>query len=268
MLRHLLTLSRYNLRAILRDRTLYAVLAVAFFMLFLVPSMSTFSMRQVQELAISISLSATSFVLLIVTLLLGSSSIWKDVERRYIASILTLPVTRISYLLSKFISIVVFLVICAAVLGSVAAVVVSIVSAQYPSDRAVSWSLFALALVSDTIKYIILASVALLLSSVSTSFFLPFFGTIAIYLTGSASQSVYEYISGQAGQQFSPLALDLAKAAYYVLPNFAAFDFKVHAIYVLHVSLATILYPLGYSVIYLGFVLALASWSFSRRQLT
>jgi ABC-type transport system involved in multi-copper enzyme maturation permease subunit len=268
MLKHLVTLSHTNLRAILRDRILYAVLAVALLMLLLVPSMSTFSMRQVQELAISISLSASSFVLLIVALLLGSSSIWRDVERRYLASVLTLPVSRTHYLLAKFVSIGLFLVACAAVLGLVAALVVTIAATQYPSDTPVSWTLFVLALAADTVKYIVLASVAILLSSVSTSFFLPFFGTIAIYLTGSASQEVYEYVAGQAGQELSSLALAATKGAYYLLPNFAAFDFKVQAVYALDVSLSAILYPLVYSVIYLGLVLVLAAWIFNRRQLS
>jgi ABC-type transport system involved in multi-copper enzyme maturation permease subunit len=268
MLKHLVTLSRNNLRAILRDRVLYAVLAVAFLMLLLVPSMSTFSMRQVQELAISISLSASSFVLLIVSLLLGSSAIWKDVERRYLASVLTLPVSRVNYLLAKFISISLFLVACAVILGLVAAIVVMIAATQYPSDKPVTWSLFALALAGDTVKFILLSSIAILLSSVSTSFFLPFFGTIAIYLTGNASQEVYEFVSGQAGEALSATTLAVAKGAYYLLPNLAAFDFKVPAVYALDVSMVSILYPLGYSIVYIGLVLSLASWAFNRRQLS
>jgi len=268
MLKHLAALSRNNLRAILRDRTLYAVLAVAFFILVLVPSMSTFSMRQVQELAISISLSASSFVLLIVSLLLGSSSIWKDVERRYLASVLTLPVSRVNYLLAKFISIGLFLVVCSAVLGLVSAIVVKLAATQYPSEIPVSWSLFVLALAGDAVKFILLSSVAILLSSVSTSFFLPFFGTIAIYLTGSASQEVYEYVLSQAGQDLSSSTLAVAKGAYYLLPNFAAFDFKVQAVYALDVSMSSILYPLVYSIVYIGLVLSLASWAFNRRQLS
>ncbi|MGA2152083.1 MAG: ABC transporter permease, partial [Geobacteraceae bacterium] len=94
MLSHLISLSRANLLMLLRDRLLQAVLGVAAVMLLLVPSLSTFSMRQVQELAITLSLSSISLVLLVLALLLGSSAVWRDIERRYTASILALPVSR------------------------------------------------------------------------------------------------------------------------------------------------------------------------------
>jgi len=267
MTKNVATLCRSNLQSFFRDRILHAVIAVALLMLLLVPLVSIFSMRQVQELATSIALSGFSFVLLIVSLLLGASSIWKDIEKRYSASILTLPVSRSSYLLAKFLSISIFLCICAVVLGTVGALVVKIAAQQYPSDIPVSWPLYILALVADTVKYILLACVAILLSSVSTSFFFPFFGTIALYLAGSASQEVFEYVTGKHGQDLSAPALIAIKGAYYLVPNFSAFNFKVQAVYALDVSAPSILYPLAYGLIYIGILLVLATAAFERRQL-
>jgi hypothetical protein len=113
----------------------------------------------------------------------------------------------------------------------------------------------------------LLAAVAVLLSAVSTSFFLPFFGTLAIYLAGSASQEVYEYVTGQYVDEISTMALSAIKVVYYLLPNFAAFNFKVHAVYALPITGEAILLPLGYAVTYTGILLTLAVWIFSRRQL-
>jgi Cu-processing system permease protein len=267
MLNQIISLCRANLWMLLRDRILYAVLGVAAVMLFLVPSLSSFSMRQVQELAITLSLSTISMVLLVVTLLLGSSSIWLDIERRYTASILTLPISRDSYLLAKFLSIAVFIIVTGVVLAAASAAVIALAATQYASDLPIAWGNIMLAIGADIIKYILLASVAVLLSTVSTSFFLPFFVTLAIFLAGSASQEVYEYVSGQFGQQIDIVQMVAIKGVYYLLPNFAAFNFKMHAVYALPVSAKAVLFPFGYAVIYGGIVLGVAIWTFKRREL-
>ena len=65
-----------------RDRVLHAVFGVGLLLLLLVPVFSDFSMRQVQEAAISLTLSASSLTLLVVAALLGSAAIFRDVDRR------------------------------------------------------------------------------------------------------------------------------------------------------------------------------------------
>ncbi len=267
MLSQTLSLCRANLRMLLRDRVLYAVLGVAAFMLFIVPALSSFSMRQVQELAITLSLSTISAVLLVVTLLLGSSSIWRDIERRHTASILALPISRDSYLLAKFISIGLFIILTGAVLALASSGMIALAATQYPSDLPIAWGNIFVAIGADILKYLLLATLAMLFSAVSTSFFLPFFVTLAIYLAGSASQEVYEYVSGQFATQITPFQVYAIKVVYYLLPNFAAFNFKVHAVYALPVRVEAILFPLGYAIIYGGLVISVAIWVFNRREL-
>ena len=260
-------LVKIHLRSILRDRVLYAVFGVAFVLLLAVPSLSGFSMRQVQELAITLSLSAISSVLLVVTLLLGASSVWRDVERRYTSSILTLPVSRASFLLSKFFSIILFLLICTLVLGLCSGVVILLAASTYPSDIPIHWVNIALVLTGDILKYTILTAFALLLSTVSTSFYLPFFGTLVIFFCGSASQEVFEYLSGQFGQTISPLMLKIVTLTYYLLPNFSSFDFQMQAVYGLPVPMEGMILTLCYGLTYTGILLGIAIFAFGRKEL-
>lgn len=255
-----------TLRWILRDRVLHAILAVAVAMILLVPALSTFSMRQVQELSITLSLSAISFVLLMVTLLLGSSSVWRDIERRYLASVLTLPISRSLFLLGKFCGIACFIALCGIVLGCAAGLIITVSAAQYPSEVPIHWQKIALALGADIVKYVMLASVAILFSTVSTSFYLPFFATIAIYLAGSGSQEVYEYVTGQFGKEMGEGAVALFKAVYYMIPNLSAFDLKVQAIYGVPLLPSGLGLTFGYAVIYSAIMLTAAAIAFSRRQ--
>jgi ABC-type transport system involved in multi-copper enzyme maturation permease subunit len=267
MLSQLTSLILTNLKGILRDRILHAIFGVALVILVLVPSLSTFSMRQVQELAINLSLSATSMVLMAATLLLGASAIWRDVDRRFTAALLPLPVSRSTFLLAKFIGLSLFLILSGIILAVVSVAVISISASQYPSDIPILWHNVLLAIAADVVKYILLAAIAVSFSTVSTSFALPFFCTLAVYLGGSAAQEVYEYITGQFGQQFDPASLSIIKGAYYLLPNFAGFDFKVHAVYALPVSLDAILFPVFYAFLYSAIVLGVAIFVLNRRQL-
>lgn len=256
-----------TLKWTLRDRIFHALLAVALLMFLLVPSFSVFSMRQVQELSITLSLSAISFALLVLATLLGATSIWRDVERRYTSSVLGLPISRTLFVLGKFAGIALLLIFCGLLLGGVSMAVIAITSGQYPSATPLFWGNIVAAIASDIVKYILLAAVAIFFSSLSTSFFLPFFGTISVYLAGSASQDVFDFISGNSSQTLSPLFKGIVKAVYYLLPNFAAFNLKVQAIYGLPLSTSGLALTFLYFIVYSAILLSLSVWIFSRREL-
>lgn len=256
-----------TLKGYVRDRLLQVLLVCALFIFLVVPALSLFSMRQVQELSVTLSLSAISFILLILTVILGSSSVWRDLDRRYLASILGLPVSRTSYVIGKFAGMVAFIVIGCIVLGLVATAVISLVSTQYPSDIPVKWFQIWIAILSDGVKYVLVAAVALLFSSLSTSFYLPFIATLVIYFCGSASQGVYEYITSDYGKTLSTLTRTVINTIYYCIPNFSAFDFKVQAVYALPVSFQGLLFTGIYFLIYTGIILLIAVWAFNRKEL-
>jgi len=104
-----------------RDRIFHAVLGVELLLFLLVPTFSLFSMRQIQELSITISLSIISFTLLILATLLGASTVWRDIEKRYAASVLTLPTPRSSFIIGKFVGTALILLLTALSLALVSA---------------------------------------------------------------------------------------------------------------------------------------------------
>lgn len=257
---------RVTLKGIFRDRVFHGILVVAL-ILPLIPAVSRLSMRQVTELSITLSLSLISFILLLLAVFLGGTSLWKDLERRYTFSVLSLPITRTSYLLGRFFGLALFLVLTAVVLGSVAVGVIAFVSGSFPPERPVAWGNICWAVLFDAFKYILLVAVALLLSTVSTSFFLPVFGTIALFLVGNASQQVYDYVHSQAGLVLPLFARRCASALYYIVPNFSAFDLKANAIYGVPLAPAGIALTMGYLVLYGAIMLALAALVFSKREM-
>lgn len=257
-----------NLRWILRDRTFQALIAVSLLLIALVPVISSFSMRQTQELAVTLSLSFISFILLVFALLLGSTMVWRDIERRYTFAVLSLPKDRGTYLLAKFCSVALFLAASALLSGFCSAVAIWATTLIYPSPVPVQWWMIALAIAMDILKYTLLAAVALLITTVSTSFFMPFFTALATFLAGSASQEVYEFINSANGARMPAAARVVIKLVYFIIPNFGALDFKLQAVYPIPFDPVHLLYAVGYFLICTTLILSLAIWIFSRREIT
>lgn len=256
-----------TLKGVFRDRVFQGILAFAALFLF-IPSAASLSMRQVTELSITLSLSLISFILLLLSTFLGATSLWKDIERRYSFSVLSLPLSRSSYLLGRFFGLAFFLLVTSAFLGTLTCLVVKVVSGIYPPDRPVAWSWLVLAVVFGTLKYILLVGVAMLLSTVSTSFFLPIFGTICAFLASGISQQVYEYVnSPAAAQSVSPLFKQAVAILYYLLPNLAGFDLQVNAIYGIAPRFAGLGITFAYFVAYTAILLGASTLLFNRREM-
>ena len=255
-----------NIRAIFRDRVFHGILAIAVVFL-LIPSISSLSMRQVTELSITLSLSLLSAIFIILSVTLGSSSIWKDIERRYTYSVLSLPLERSTYLVGKFLAVALFLLLTSLVLGAVACLVVWLSSGIYPSERPILWLNLVACILFSVLKYIVLVAYAFLFSTISTSFFLPVFGTIAIFIAGNATQQAYDYVNSNGASSISPLVKQAASFFYYILPNFSAFDLKVNAIYGIPLTFRAIALPLLYFSIYTPLLVVVAAIIFSKREM-
>lgn len=261
-----MTIIGVTLKGIARDRVFRGIL-IASVALVAVPAVSALSMRQAVELALTLSLSLISFLLLLLAVFLGGASLWKDMERRYAHAVLSLPVSRSRYLIGRFAGIALFLFGTAAFLGLLAVVAVQLVAAVYPPDRPVAWTTVALAVGFDVLKCLMLVAFAVFFSALSTSFFLPIFGTIAVYLVGGASQQAYDYVSSPLGAQLDPLVSAAATFLYYLLPNFSAFDLKVNAVYAIPLDGVGLGLTAVYFVVYTAVVVAAAAAIFERREL-
>lgn len=255
-----------SLRGFFRDRVFYAILAIALLFLF-IPSVSTLSMRQVVSLSLTLSSSLISFILLLLSVFLGGTSLWRDIERRYSYGVLGLPLCRSQYVLGKFMGVSLFLLLTALLLSVVAGCVVYVTASIYPPAKPLLWWNILLLFVFETFKYILLVACAFLFASVSTSFFLPIFGTIAIFMAGSVTQQIYDYVHSSAGQVVSIFVRNIVSLLYYILPNFSAFDLKANAIYSIPLSPQGIFLTIGYFVVYTAVILCVVTIAFTRREL-
>ena len=261
------TIINITLKGIFRDRIFHGIMTLAALFLF-IPSSASLSMRQVTELSTILSLSLISFIMLLLSVFLGATSIWKDIERRYTFSVLSLPISRTVYLLGRFCGIALFMLFTALVLGGMALMVVKIAATIYPPARPVLWSAVVASIFFEALKYILLVAVAMLLTTVSTSFFLPIFGTLCTFMAGTITQQVYDYLHMPTAENaVTPFVKQAALCFYYLLPNLSAFDFKVNAIYALSLNQRGMLMTVLYFTIYTSIMLAGGAILLGRREM-
>lgn len=256
-----------TIKGIFRDRILQGIMALGA-MIFFIPTIASLSMRQVTELSITLSLSLISFVMLLLSVFLGTTSIWKDIDRRYTFSVLSLPISRTSYLVSRFVGISLFILISSLFLCVITLAAVKFSTIIYPPARPVAWVILMTAILFDSLKYILMVAVAMLLSTVSTSFFLPVFGSISVFIVGTITQQVYDYLHTTAAQKaVSSVVRQAALALYYLLPNLESFDLKVNAIYALPLDFGGLALTVAYFITYTGLLLACAALIFGKREM-
>lgn len=256
-----------TLKGIIKDRTIQGVMGALLLFLF-IPSTSSLSLRQATELSTTLSLSLTSFIMLLLSVFLGTTSVWRDIERRYTYSVLSLPISRSSYLLGRFSGTALFLMFTSMVLGVISLVIIKISTGIYPVERPFVWWYLLIAVFYDSLKCILLVAVSMLFSSVSTSFFLPIFGTISTYIVGTITQQVYDYLNTPSSMAtVTPFVKKVAIFLYFILPNLAGFDLKVNAIYSIKPIITDMLIVLAYFLTYTGTIIAVAAFLFERREM-
>jgi len=253
--------------SIIRDKVLRVVFLSGLLFLLLAPFFGMFSMRQVQQLLVTVSLSWISLTLLLVALILGSSSIWRDIERRWLFSVFGLPIERLTYLFAKITAIFSCLAIAGLFLGGIGSCLIAIVDSQYSTALDFSWLNYGYAVIFITLKYMLLTVIAVLFSSVSTSFFLPIFGSLGVFWAGSASQGVLDYLTSQTSEPVAASTLLLAKFLYYLLPNFSVFDFSTQAVYGLPIAASQLSLGVVYFLIYTAIIICVSVMTLSRREL-
>jgi ABC-type transport system involved in multi-copper enzyme maturation permease subunit len=268
-MKNVLLLSYITLKGGVRDRTLFGIFILAISLILSIPLLSSFSMRQVAVVACDFSLSITSFIGLLLTIFVGNNLIAKDIDRRSIYTVISLPIKRTEYLLGKFIGLILLLFISIVILSIFSFIAVYATGIIFPQEInfTISWLNFIIANFFIFLKLTIIASVVFLFSTLATSSFLPMALSIIFYFVSESVEEVKAFIETTTGKEkTSTLVIYIAKLAFYIFPNFEAFNFKQHTIYSLSIDYLNLFYLASYSVIYTSIIIIIAILSFQKRE--
>jgi ABC-type transport system involved in multi-copper enzyme maturation permease subunit len=204
---------------------------------------------------------------LLIAIFIGIGLVWKEVEKRSIYALLPKPMRRQDFLLGKFCGLVLTLVINIAVMTAAFYVVLAFMQIVAPPNVRASWPapatdpamLKAIALV--VLELMLVTAIALLFSTFSSPF-LSALLTAGLWVAGHFNSDLRNF--GAVVE--SPILARLTRAAYYVLPNFAAFDVKLQVVHAQAVPASYVGLTFLYGLTYIVLVLVGAVAIFSRRD--
>jgi ABC-type transport system involved in multi-copper enzyme maturation permease subunit len=250
-----------------RDKVLYSI--IAFAVLLIASSLLIGDLTAGQDIKIikDLGLASISIFGLLIAIFIGIGLVWKEVEKRSIYTLLPKPMRRQDFLLGKYCGLVLTLVINVAVMTAAFYVVLAIMQTVAPPIVRVSWPapatdpamLKAIALVM--LELMLVTAIALLFSTFSSPF-LSALLTAGLWVAGHFNNDLRNF--GAVVE--SPVLAWLARATYYVLPNFAAFDVKLQVVHAQAVPASYVGLTVLYGLTYIVLVLVGAVAIFSRRD--
>lgn len=261
-------ISKITFKGGIRDKVFITLIIISLIsFLFVVPSISSMSMRQVREVSVGLSLTIISFISLILTIFLGINLVYRDMDRRFVHFTLSMPIGRDEYIIGKFMGLCAIIGTGFLILSLSSTIGITISSNIAKSGAVMAWENFIAALFLDFLSLVIIASISTLFSAFSTSIFLPLFASLGFYIAGNSIQTVSEYIKSSYGENLPFLSVLISKIAYYILPNLTAFDLKFNAIYGIPLSFGYLLSVIGYGLIYIVIIMSLTILIFRGREL-
>jgi ABC-type transport system involved in multi-copper enzyme maturation permease subunit len=255
MLSRIRAVARNTYRETVRDRLFYLVGVFGLIMIASTAVLSPLTIGAQEKIVIDVGLGAMTLFGLLVTVLVGSNMVRKELDKRTVTTVLAKPLSRREYLLGKFLGLNLTLVAMLAIMAVMFVAVILVTSAHLDLRFLAAFYLAYLELV------VITAAVVLFSTLVSPP--LAAVATLMLFVIGHLSESLRSF----GALLGSPLQARLLDLVYYVVPNLEIFNVRgavVHGdpVAAEQLMLAT-LYGLGYAAI----LLIVAGAVFARKEL-
>jgi Cu-processing system permease protein len=106
-------------REAVRDKVLYGVLGFASLNLLFTLALAELSLHEQRRVVLDVGLAAISFFSVVIAIFLGSSLLYKEIEKKTLYVILPKPIRRHEFLLGKYLGIVVTAAVFVAIMGGI-----------------------------------------------------------------------------------------------------------------------------------------------------
>jgi len=253
----------------IRNRAIYGISIFALLLLSANLVVCGMIMREVDKVAVDMALGVVAFTGLLVVLFVGINLLAKDLDKKTIYMILARPVSRVQYIIGKFLGLVLLILFIMTILTVFALFSVLLVKSSYPDFfQNFSWTLILLAIAYSTMGLILLSALSFLFASFTSTSFITFILTVVTYLIGHSVSDVKALVESpnEAGIIVSSLTVNIVRVAYYVFPNLAFFDLKTQAAHAFPVSSSYIFWTISYWLFYTSLAIAVAALLFRRRE--
>jgi Cu-processing system permease protein len=247
-------IARNTFREATRDRMLAGVVIAGLVLLIATQILSPLALGEGRRLTVDLGLSGISLLGLLIVLLVGTSLVAKEVERRTIYNLLSRPIRRSSYLLGKWIGLSATLWAVAALLGMALWGLLCLRGAA-ASGPAVGESVYLACL-----ELTVVTALAVMFSALSTPVLSALY-TLGFYVVGQWSYDLRAFAT-----KFPRALGSLLEVLANLVPNLPLFNMRSLAANGDVTTPAHLLLATVYAAVYAGCVLALAAAAFESKD--
>ncbi len=250
----ILAIAKVTYREALRNRVMYSLLFFMVALLMVAAVVDKFTVAMEGRVVFNLGLLGVEVFGALIAVYLGVSAMAREIARRTVYVVLAKPVSRLGFLLGKYVGLLLTLALLVGVMGSL----VSIATIMFGGTVGTAT---VVALMMIWVELALLSAVALLFSVVSGPFLSGMF-TLGVFVIGHLSKGLAQ----MGANSEDGMVHAITQAIYYVVPNLELFSFKTQALYHLPVGFGALTLALLYAVAYTGALLAAAGWLFGRRD--
>ncbi|QQS59194.1 ABC transporter permease subunit [Candidatus Peregrinibacteria bacterium] len=228
-MRTLLALTKNTFRETIRDRILLVIAFFGVILIFASQLLSTISVRQDEKMIVDLGLGMIDVFGMIITIFVGTQLIFREIDKKTIFIILSKPVPRWTFLLSKFFGLgaILFLV-------TVIMLVVFIGVIAFSTDLIIANNHFIqldfvgqLVLISSfsLLSFLLLLGVVIFFSSFMSPI-LAAFSSLTIFVIGHITDDIRMFAKFSPYEDISRGYQIFSDVVYYGFPNFSILNLK------------------------------------------
>lgn len=242
-------------RETVRDKLFLILVVFALVMIVASRIFGFLSVGQELKIVMDIGLASISVFSLLVAVFVGTTLVYKEIDKRTIYTIISKPIRRYQFILGKYAGLNLTIL--------VNMIVMSVVF--YLSVRLMhgSWSLdLSLCILLIYMEVMLVTGIALLFSSF-TSPMLSVIFTSLLYVVGHLSNDL-RFFGSESKNIF---ANALSEFMYYILPNLSKFSVKNQVVHGSAIPSGFYIYSIAYGLLYCAILVIVSSFIFERKNL-
>jgi ABC-type transport system involved in multi-copper enzyme maturation permease subunit len=237
-----------------RDRILYLLFFFAAVAIIASRVLAILTVGDRVKIIKDVGLASISIFGVLMAVLIGTSLVYKEIDKKTIFTLLSKPLHRAQFILGKFFGLVLTLFVMTVGMGLI------FLAITYLYTYRAEWTMLV-AIAYIFLELVLITAVAILFSSFSTPILSSIF-SLAFYLIGHLSWGLELLIK----KMKAGVGRTAAQLFYTFLPDLENFNFKTEVVHGLPIPARIYLYSLLYGVCYTAFILALAILIFRRRD--
>lgn len=241
-------------REAVRDKVLYVLVFFALATLLGSKALGWVSIGQEIKIVKDFSLASVSVFGVLIAIFVGTSLVYKEIDKRTIYTIICRPMSRYEFVLGKYFGMAALLGVVTALMGVAGAGYVALLGGVVDTT-------YFYAVLLTYWELLMVTAFATLFSSLTS----PILGAIVvfcIYVIGHATTILIDLPSHFDGTT----AKKVLEIVYYIVPNFSNFNIRAEAANNIAVPFDYVVWAMAYGAIYTAMLLALAAFAFENKD--